>query len=114
MGILSFDSRTVGIGRAQKSWFGANISGVIVAMRRTLLSCALRARDGLGALVPVGFGTISTAHAGDLSLTAAVSSYHDFNRQESSLLTTALAVLSVTVVAAILLIRPRVRSAASE
>src|SRR3954453_8761500 len=114
MGILSFDSRTVGIGRAKVVWFGANMSGVIVAMRRTLLSCALRARNGLGALVPVGFGTISTAHAGDLSLTDAVSSYFDLNRQEFAVLTTALALLSFSVVAAILLMRTRVRSAASE
>jgi signal transduction histidine kinase len=115
MGILSFDSRTVGIWPGAKVvWFGANMSGVIVAMRRTLLSCARRARDGLGALVPVGLGTISTAHAGDLSLTDAVSSYFDLNRQEFAVLTTALALLSFSVVAAILLMRTRVRSAASE
>ena len=88
------------------------MSGVIVAMRRTLLSCTSVARDGLigigGALV-----SIVPARAGDLSLDA-ISVLLDFNRQEAAVLTTALALLGFSVVAAILLMRTRVRAARSE
>src|SRR3954453_22062192 len=115
MGILSFDSRTVGIWPGAKVvWFGANMSGVIVAMRRTLLSCALLARAGLIALGLAAFGSIRAANAGDLSFTDAVSSYLDLNRQEFAVLTTALALLGFSVVAAILLMRTRVRAAGNE
>src|SRR5215217_2156008 len=95
-------------------WFGANMSGVIGAMRRTLLSCALLARDGLIALVPAAFGSLRPANASDLSLTDAVSSYLELNRQEFAVLTTALALLGFSVVAAILLMRTRVRAAGIE
>ncbi|HKH00280.1 MAG TPA: PAS-domain containing protein, partial [Bradyrhizobium sp.] len=90
------------------------MSGVIVAMRRTLLSCALLARDGLIALGPAALGSIGSANAGDSSLTDAVSSYLDLNRQEFAVLTTALALLGFSVVAAILLMRTRIRAAGNE
>ena len=95
--------------------FGANMSGVIVAMRRTLLSCTSLARDGLIAL---GARRCSAdqrrPQAGDLSLDDAVSSCLDLNRQEFAVLTTALALLGFSVVAAILLMRTRVRAATNE
>jgi signal transduction histidine kinase len=79
------------------------MSGVIVAMRRTLLSCT--------ALV-LPFNRPATA--GDLRLTHAVSTLLDFNHQEVAVLTTALALLGFSVLAAILLMHNRVRAARSE
>jgi signal transduction histidine kinase len=89
------------------------MSGVIVAMRRTLLSCTSLARNGL-----IGLGmTVASnvpAHAGDSPLLDAVAIFFDFNRQEIAVLATALALLGFSVVAAILLMRTRVRAARSE
>jgi signal transduction histidine kinase len=89
------------------------MSGVIVAMRRTLLSCTSLARNGLIALA-AAWGPTTPAHAGDLALLDAVTTYLDLNRQEFAVLTTALALLGFSVVAAILLMRTRVRAATSE
>src|SRR5258706_958157 len=81
---------------------GQTMSGVIVAMRRTLLSCSSLARNGL-----IGLGsaalTIAPAYAGDLPFQQAISAFFDFNRQEIAVLATALALLSFSVVAAVLL-----------
>ena len=89
------------------------MSGVIVAMRRTLLSCTSLARNGL-----IGLGaalvSIAPARAGDLPLLDAISAFFDLNRQEIAVLTTALALLGFSVVAAILLMRTRLRAARSE
>jgi signal transduction histidine kinase len=89
------------------------MSGVIVAMRRTLLSCTSLARNGL-----IGLGiTLASnvpAHAGDSRLMNAIAILFDFNHQEIAVLTTALALLVFSVVAAILLMRTRVRAAKSE
>jgi signal transduction histidine kinase len=89
------------------------MSGVIVAMRRTLLSCTSLARNGL-----IGLGaalvSIVPARASDLPLVDAISAFFDFNRQEIAVLATALALLGFSVVAAILLMRTRVRAAMSE
>ena len=91
------------------------MSGVIVAMRRTLLSCTSLARDGLISL-GVGLGATLAqampAQAGDLPLWHAIAT--SFNRQEIAVLTTALALLGFSVLAAILLMRTRVRAAKSE
>ncbi|MEA2860438.1 MAG: hypothetical protein QOC72_2477, partial [Methylobacteriaceae bacterium] len=89
------------------------MSGVIVAMRRTMLSCTSLARNGattLGATLV----SAAPAQAGDLSLLPALSAFFDFNRQEIAVLTTALALLGFSVLAAILLMRTRVRAARSE
>ena len=94
--------------------FGANMSGVIIAMRRTLLSCTSLARNGLIALASAAFGSITPANAGDLSLPDAISASLNLNRQEFAVLTTALALLGFSVVAAILLMRTRVRAAGNE
>src|SRR5882757_9611720 len=92
---------------------GQTMSGVIVAMRRTLLSCTSLARNGLIALGATQV-SIVPARASDLALLDAISIFFDFNRQEMAVLTTALALLGFSVVAAILLMRTRVRAARSE
>jgi signal transduction histidine kinase len=90
------------------------MSGVIVAMRRTLLSCSSLARHGLIALVGIGSGAPAPANAGGFPLLDSISAHLDLNRQEFAVLTTALALLGFSVVAAILLMRTRVRAAGSE
>jgi len=89
------------------------MSGVIMAMRRTLLSCTSLARNGLIALgaTPV---LVAPARASELALLHELSTFFDFNRQEIAVLATSLALLGFSVVAAILLMRTRVRAAKSE
>src|ERR1700684_930473 len=90
------------------------MSGVIAAMRRTLLSCTSLARNGL---IPLGLSAlISTqpAHAGNLPLVDAIATFFEMNHQEIAALTTAFALLGLSVVAAILLMRTRVRAAGNE
>src|SRR5580704_2739223 len=92
---------------------GRRMSGVIVAMRRTLLSCTTLARNGLiglGALLPFA----SPALAGETQLLEQLSPLFGFNRQEIAVLTTALALLGFSVLAAILLMHHRIRSAKNE
>jgi signal transduction histidine kinase len=90
------------------------MSGVIGAMRRTLLSCTSLARDGL-IVLGVSLSWTAQANAGDLLLVPGViSAYLDLNHQEAVVLATALALLGFSVVAAILLMRARVRAATSE
>ena len=92
------------------------MSGVIVAMRRTLLSCTslvpAAARRGVTAL-GLAATFANPALAADPSL-ALISSLLDFNRQEVAVLTTALALLGFSVVASILLMHSRVRAARTE
>ncbi len=90
------------------------MSGVIGTMRRTLLSCTSLARNGLIALASAAFGSSRPANASDSSLLNAISASIDLNRQEFAVLTTALALLGFSVVAAILLMRSRVRAAGNE
>jgi signal transduction histidine kinase len=89
------------------------MSGVIVAMRRTLLSCTSLARNGL-ILLGANLASIVPARAGELPLLDAISADLGLNRQEFAVLTTALALLGFSVVAAILLMRTRVRAASNE
>jgi signal transduction histidine kinase len=93
------------------------MSGMIAAMRRTLLSCTSLARDGL--MVPclaAGLTPIipAPAHAGDLPLLSNIASFIDMNHQEIAALTTALSLLGFSVVSAILLMRTRLRAANNE
>jgi PAS domain-containing protein len=90
------------------------MSGVIVAMRRTLLSCTSLARNGLIGLGTAALMSIAPAHAGDLPSPHAISAFLDLNRQEIAALATALALLGFSVVAAALLMRTRVRATRSE
>jgi signal transduction histidine kinase len=95
------------------------MSGVIAAMRRTLLSCTFLAHGGraaLGTLVGAyGLGLAQPAHAADLSfLNAMAAVVADLNHQEFAALTAALSLLGFSVVAAILLMRTRLRAARNE
>src|SRR6478752_10133950 len=89
------------------------MSGVIVAMRRSLLSCTSLARHGLISLGST-LGSTVPALAGDLRLLDTISTLSDLNRQEIAVLATALALLGFSVVAAILLMRSRLRAARNE
>jgi len=79
-------------------------------MRRTLLSCTSLARHGLLGLASALLSG-GTASAAELSLAEAVAA---LNHQEFAVLTTALALLGFSVVAAILLMRTRTRAAKNE
>jgi signal transduction histidine kinase len=91
------------------------MSDVIAAMRRTLLSCTSLVRDGIVGVAVSVLATSAPARAGDLQLLEqALATFFDLNRQEVAALATALAVLGFSVVAAILLMRTRVRAATNE
>jgi len=87
------------------------MSGVVVAMRRALWWCTRRVPTAIGAAA-VPFA--QPARAGSPPLSHAISAVFDFNRQEVAVLTTALALLGFSVVAAILLMHHRVRAARAE
>ena len=88
------------------------MSGVVAAMRPSLLSCTSLARNGLTAFVTAGLP--GSAVASELPLAQTISAYLNFNHQEFAVLTTALALLGFSVVAAILLMRTRVRANGTE
>src|SRR3954453_9805409 len=86
------------------------MSGVVAAMRRTLLLCTSLARRGLLGLVSTLLAG-GTASAAELSFAEAIFA---LNHQEFAVLTTALALLGFSVVSAILLMRNRTRAATNE
>src|ERR1700733_7435240 len=90
------------------------MSGVIAALRRTLLSCTSLARGGRAAerivVGAAGLGVAEPAYAADLSWLHFIG----MNHQEFAALTTALSLLGFSVVAAILLMRTRLRAARNE
>ena len=90
------------------------MSGVVAAMRRNLLSCTSLARHGVIALASALSGVSEPAFAGDLSISEAISTWLDLNHQEFAVLTTALSLLGFTVVAAILMMRTRVKATRTE
>ena len=91
------------------------MSDVIAAMRRTLLSCTSLVRDGIVGVAVSVLASSAPAHAGDLQLLEqALATFFDLDRQEVAVLATALAMLGFSVVAAILLMRTRVRAANNE
>src|SRR4051812_8414634 len=91
------------------------MSDVVAAMRRTLLSCTSLVRDSIVGLGLSALANWSPAYAGDLQLLEqGLATFFDLNRQELAVLATALAVLGFSVVAAILLMRTRVRAAGNE
>ena len=90
------------------------MSGVVAAMRRTLLSCTSLARYGLLALATTLSAVPEPTLAGDLSISQVVSAWFDLNHQEFAVLTTALALVGFSVVAAILLMRTRVKATRTE
>jgi signal transduction histidine kinase len=93
------------------------MSGVIAAIRRTLLSCTSLARGGLAAVGTLGafeLGVSGPAHAADPPFMHALTAFIGMNHQEFAALTTALSLLGFSVVSAILLMRTRVRAARNE
>src|SRR3982750_571276 len=86
------------------------MSGVVAAMRRTLLSCTSLARHGTMTLATILSALPKSAFAADLTITQTISALFDLNHQEFAALTTALSLLGFTVMAAILLMRSRVRA----
>src|SRR5436190_1376426 len=90
------------------------MSGVVAAMRRTLLSCTSLARHGVLALATALSVSPEPALAADLTIPQAISALLDLNHQEFAALTTALSLLGFTVVAAILLMRTRIRASRVE
>src|SRR5579862_4264940 len=94
------------------------MSGVMAALRRTLLSCTSLARGGRATRGTVrgtvfgaaGMSLAQPAQAADLSLLHLIG----MNHQEFAALTTALSLLGFSVVAAILLMRTRLRAARNE
>ena len=101
-------------GRGFLRSLGQIMSGVVAALRRNLLSCTSLARHGLSGLATTLLLPFGTAAAGELAIADAISAWLDLNHQEFAVLTTALALLGFSVVAAILLMRTRVRAARSE
>jgi len=100
------------------------MSGVIVVMRRTLLSCTSLARKGFVRLAAAALPTADRAMA-DQSLAdqnpagngvplETIANLLEFSRQEIAALMTMLALLGFSVVAAILLVRTRMRAARKE
>jgi signal transduction histidine kinase len=95
------------------------MSGVIAALRRTLLSCTSLARNGPSALATFALasigiaGLIDRARASGLPLLDTITNFVDMNHQEIAALTTALSLLGFSVVSAILLMRTRLRAASS-
>jgi len=90
------------------------MSGVVAAMRRTLLSCTSLARNGMLALATTLSAASEPALAGDLSISQVVSAWFDLNHQEFAVLTTALALVGFSVLASILLMRTRVKATRTE
>ena len=97
-----------------RAFLGQIMSGVVAAMRRNLLSCTSLARHGLIALATALTALPEPAVAGDLTITQAISAWLDLNHQEFAALTTALSLVGFTVVAAILLMRTRIRATRTE
>jgi signal transduction histidine kinase len=90
------------------------MSGVVAAMRRTLLSCTSLARHGVIWLATALSAWPKSALASDLTIPQTISALLDLNHQEFAALTTALSLLGFTVLAAILLMRSRVRASQME
>ena len=90
------------------------MSGVIVAMRRTLKSCTSLTRNGLLGLAAALLPPVGDAWAIDMRPHSAMSPLFDSTRQEIAVLTAATALLGFSVLAAILLMRASVRAARNE
>src|SRR5664279_5115400 len=89
------------------------MSGVVGGMRRTLLSCTSIVRVGI-ASVALSLATTAALASQRSLLDGAFTALADINRQELAALTVAAAVLGFSVVAAILLMRTRVRASGVE
>lgn len=91
------------------------MSGVIAAMRRILLSCTSLTHRSVAGFAVAGASAATPAHAREAGfLDTAVAIAQQLDRQEMAVIATAFAVLGFSVVAAILLMRSRVRAAKVE
>ena len=94
------------------------MSGVVAAMRRTLLSCTFLAHGGRAALGMIagvaGLGVARPAHAVELPLVHVITNVIGISHQEFAALTAGLSLLGFSVVSAILLMRTRLRAARTE
>jgi signal transduction histidine kinase len=90
------------------------MSGVVAAMRRTLLSCTSLARNGLMGLAFSALWPAGSARAADIAIAETLADWLDLNHQEFAVLATAMALLGFSVLSAILLMRNRTRAARNE
>jgi signal transduction histidine kinase len=94
------------------------MSGVIVVMRRTLLSCTSIARRGFVGLTSTTLAIVfqgdGAASAADPASLQTIDGLADLSGQEIAMLAIALALLGFSVLSAILLVRTRIRSARKE
>ncbi|WGR99363.1 PAS-domain containing protein [Bradyrhizobium sp. ISRA443] len=90
------------------------MSGVVAAMRRTLLSCTSLARDGIIGLATTALLPARSAFASQSYLVQAMSDHFGLNHQEVAVLATSFALVGFSVVAAILLMRTRLRATRNE
>jgi len=90
------------------------MSGVVAAMRRTLLSCTSLARDGMIGLAATALLPARSAFASESYLVQAMSDHFGLNHQEVAVLATSFALVGFSVVAAILLMRTRLRATRNE
>jgi len=91
------------------------MSGVIAAIRRTLLSCTSLVRDGTAGLAATTLMATTPAWANDGGLLAqTLAAFAEFDQRSMAAAASALGVLGFSVLATILLMRTRIRAAANE
>ncbi|MGJ4992975.1 PAS-domain containing protein [Bradyrhizobium sp. HKCCYLS3077] len=90
------------------------MSGVIVLMRQTLLSCTSLARKGLMGLAATALAPATPVLAGDGVPGDAISTLFELSRADVAEITAMLALLGFSVVAAIALVRTRLAAARKE
>ncbi|WP_315780899.1 MULTISPECIES: sensor histidine kinase [unclassified Bradyrhizobium] len=90
------------------------MSGVIVVMRQTLLSCTSLARKGLMGLAATALAPATPVLAGDGVPADTISTLFELSRSDVAEVTAMLALLGFSVVAAIALVRTRLAAARKE
>ncbi|MFN5409859.1 PAS-domain containing protein [Bradyrhizobium sp.] len=90
------------------------MSGVIVVMRQTLLSCTSLARKGLLGLAATALAPATPGFAGNGVPADAVTTLFELSRQDVAEVTAMLALLGFSVVAAVSLVRTRLAAARKE
>ncbi|MGJ5095181.1 PAS-domain containing protein [Bradyrhizobium oligotrophicum] len=90
------------------------MSGVIVVMRQTLLSCTSLARKGLMGLAATALAPATPGFAGDGVPPDAVTTLFELSRPDIAEVTAMLALLGFSVVAAVALVRTRLAAARKE
>ncbi|MGJ5139162.1 PAS-domain containing protein [Bradyrhizobium oligotrophicum] len=90
------------------------MSGVIVVMRQTLLSCTSLARKGLMGLAATALAPATPGFAGDGVPPDAITTLFELSRPDIAEVTAMLALLGFSVVAALALVRTRLAAARKE